>query len=513
MFCVLVASVLAGCAAAHTLATEVGLPDAAADAPSDASHPDAFSRSDAAGLDADALADAAETPDAIGMLDAVPTDMGSDAGCGAGCDVPRPIAPLSTATVTSRRPTLRWALASGTDGARVEVCSDRACTAILASMDIRGTSAIPDAELPTGVVFWRLRSLVLGTVGATTSPTWQFTVGVLDAAVDTSWGTTLDVNGDGHGDLVVGARRANRAYLYLGSTAGIDPVPSATLRELGASEYGNCVTSAGDVNGDGYGDVVVSGNGGGGGAWLYLGGEGGLSTLAATRLINPVGGLDGFGAAASSAGDVDGDGYADVIIGAPETDHHVGAAYIFRGGPTGLTALPTVTLAGVDGPGAGFGQAVASAGDVNGDGFADVLIGASGVADNVGRAYLLLGSATGLQTTQVTRFVGPDGVDGRFGAALASADDLNGDGYADFVVGTYRLNGFTPRAYVYLGGTGPISTIPSVTLVGPAGSGTFGSAVASAGDVNGDGYADLAVGDYYGAALRILGRESRRRRR
>ena len=170
---------------------------------------------------------------------------------------PRPIAPLSTATVTARRPTLRWALAAGTDGARVEICRDRACTILITSFDAAGPSGAPAADLPAGVVFWRLHGRAGGSVGTATGPTWEFTVGARTAAVNTSWGTTLDVNGDGYADLVVGASGVStstgRAYVYLGSATGLSGTPATSLTgpDGAYSDFGYSVASAGDVNGDG----------------------------------------------------------------------------------------------------------------------------------------------------------------------------------------------------------------------------------------------------------------------
>jgi uncharacterized protein YceK len=94
--------------------------------------------------------------------------VATDVPC-VGCPAPRPIAPLTTARVTSRRPTLRWALAPGTDGADIELCADRVCTRPLARFTTTGDSVRVPSELPTGVVFWRMRGTRAGVVGSTTS--------------------------------------------------------------------------------------------------------------------------------------------------------------------------------------------------------------------------------------------------------------------------------------------------------------------------------------------------------
>src|SRR5262249_39138646 len=113
---------------------------------------------------------------------------------------PRLVAPLSTATVTSQTPTLRWALPEGVGGAQIEICRHRACTRSVGTFSApgpRGTAPHLDA----GVYFWRARGTHAGAVGTLTSAVWQFRVGARSAAVDTSWGTTPDVNGDGYDDV------------------------------------------------------------------------------------------------------------------------------------------------------------------------------------------------------------------------------------------------------------------------------------------------------------------------
>lgn len=176
-----------------------------------------------------------------------------DARRGAMIAAPRPIAPLSTATVTSQRPTLRWALGRGTDGAAVQICADRACRTIQQSLDVAGTSAAPTTSLTAGVHYWRLIGRAgSGVFGTTASPTWEFLVGARSAPVDTSSGTTLDVNDDGYADVIVGASGGTsltgRAYVYLGGSGGLVTSPATTLTGPDArGNFGWSVASAGDV--------------------------------------------------------------------------------------------------------------------------------------------------------------------------------------------------------------------------------------------------------------------------
>jgi hypothetical protein len=379
------------------------------------------------------------------------------------------------------------------DGARVEFCSDRACSSSIATVDSAGSSAKPSSNLPTGVVFWRLHGKLGGGVGVAVSPTWQFTVLAHDTPVDTSWGTVLDVNGDGYGDVIAGAPGANgnagRAHIFMGGASGLRPSPSPSLDAPVAGSFGACVVSAGDVNGDGFADVLVGARAPGisasdiGSAYLYLGGPGGVSPSPVSTLVGPDGAGSRFGHSLACAGDVNGDGYADVAVGAPGVASSAGAVYFYLGGPNGLSSSATTSFSG---PANGyFGDAVASAGDLNGDGYEDFVVGADfPLSASEGFAYVYLGGPTGLQTSPQTLSVS---VGFGLGNALAGGD-FNGDGYADLVVAQHRY----ARVNVYWGSASGIGDTPSVQIDGLLG---FGQSVASAGDVDGNGYADLLVGD------------------
>ena len=218
-----------------------------------------------------------------------------------------------------------------------------------------------------------------------------------------------------------------------------------------------------------------------------------------------------FGFSVASAGDVNGDGYADLLVGAYFYNSQQGRAYLYLGSGSGLSATPALTLTGEAGS-SQFGISVASAGDVNGDGYADLVVGAAGHNGNQGRAYLYLGSGSGLSATPALTLTGEAG-SSQFGISVASAGDVNGDGYADLLVGAYLYNSGQGRAYLYLGSGSGLGATPALTFTGEATGDQYGLSVASAGDVNGDGYADLVVGargynSSQGRAYLYMGNES-----
>lgn len=423
----------------------------------------------------------------------------SGSSCVSSIDTPRPVEPLSTSIVTSRRPTLRWQLAPGTDGAHVELCVDRPCASVIETIDATGSSVRPTADLPAGVVFWRLRGRAGAITGTAFGPTWQLTVGVRSAPVDASWGTVLDVNGDGYADVAVGVPWAlsekGRVQIYHGSSAGIT-APSSALDGIDFSgQFGFTVRSAGDVNGDGYADLLVaaaywpSRSGAGaraGRGYVFLGGASGLATSPVATLVTPDGAGSLFGYSAASIGDANQDGYADIVIGAPGAASDAGKVYIFLGGADGTALTPSASFTGSDLLG-NFGAAVASAGDFNGDGYEDLAVG----APSSSRAFAYRGGGSGF-TSQPISLTEPGGSTAGFGSSIA-AGDFNGDGRADLVVGEPLALSLIGRAHVYDGEIGGLPSSPTRTFEGRTES-QFGNSAACAGDIDKDGYSDLVIG-------------------
>jgi hypothetical protein len=341
--------------------------------------------------------------------------------------------------------------------------------------------------------------------------------------------TVGDVNGDGFSDIVA---TCGPSYIFLGSLSGFPAQPSITSSfNPDPANPGTVLTLMGDVNGDGYADGVLQSNTVGSHAedlTLVLGGATGLSlgeapfvgaypeNIASTT-VSPI-------------GDVNNDGYADMLFGDVGTGS--GVAYLYLGGPTGFATTPAVTFTPPLGFGRGFGGDVVVNGggvassDVNGDGYLDLLISGTctgnypcsmnSVADEI-FVYLGTGTSALFSTTPSSGI----GYSGGILYYFAGGGDVNGDGYGDVVVsGVWGPSSFPGAGctqatvptcagtLVYRGSASGLATSPTDILfadaIPPASTGSStGRAIAEIGDVNGDGYGDLA-GSYVDPDLPMM---------
>jgi hypothetical protein len=344
------------------------------------------------------------------------------------------------------------------------------------------------------------------------------------AAFGHSVASAGDVNGDGFGDFLVGAYGgAGAVYLYLGSAApdlrrwnGAAAADRVDLAggDGDGSTFGAALASAGDVDRDGYGDFLI-GAAKADTVYLYFGTPSPTTSAGRRIVLSSPDGAAAFGASLSGAGDIDGDGYADFAIGAAGAGAGAGIVHLYLGSPApsgndwnNASPIRRVDLTNPDGAAAAFGSAVACAGDVNSDGYADLAITAIGAGITTGAAHLYLGLPTpsrdlwnGLTATWRMDLVSPDGADGLFGSSAAAAGDVNGDGYADFLIGAEGVGGGAGRAHLYLGMAGPnavpwnaASSAKRVDLDSLDGPGAiFGSSLAGVGDLDGDGDGDFLI--------------------
>ncbi|MBK7974311.1 MAG: FG-GAP repeat protein [Deltaproteobacteria bacterium] len=300
-----------------------------------------------------------------------------------------------------------------------------------------------------------------------------------------------------------GGGAAGAAYLFFGTPAGLTSTSSWAPIVTGRTSFGFAVAGAGDVNGDSFGDVIVGapldGNGTvTGRAYVFLGSPAGLASAPAWTIDGVAG--ERLGHAVAGGFDVNHDGYADVAVGAPSYTNgqaSEGRAGVFLGSPSGLSGAP-VWVAESNLAGSAFGTAVAGA-DVDGDGYADVLVGSptySNGQSSEGRVAEFKSGASGIATTPTWSFE-PDVAGAQLGGALATAGDVNGRLYDDVIAGARGLsNGQSGegRAYLFVGSAAGLGASPAWTVEPNLAGAALGSSVASAGDVDGSGYDQVVVG-------------------
>jgi hypothetical protein len=291
-------------------------------------------------------------------------------------------------------------------------------------------------------------------------------------------GLAGDLDGDGLSELVIGAPFEEEAgasggavYLFSAPAAGelgLAGADSKLVAESAGDEAGAALDSRGDLDGDGLQDLVIgapsedSAAANAGAVYLfYQPGSGTLSLSVADSKLQGTVKDDTFGAAVATVGDVDGDGTDDLLVGAPGEDSAgsaAGAAYLFTGPLSGTLSVASAE-ATVHGGAAGdeAGGAVAGAGDVDGDGGVDLLLGGPGASGGAGRVWLLYGPVSGVLSLSLSLSGVGATVEGEagseLGVSLAPGEDADGDGFSDLLLGAESASTLSGRAYLF-GGSG-----------------------------------------------------------
>jgi len=309
-----------------------------------------------------------------------------------------------------------------------------------------------------------------------------------------------DLDGDGLADFAAGApfggaNREGTVTVFSGADGSRLFLFSG---ELPGDCFGTSVASPGDLDRDGVPDILVGApessplGTSSGGVWIFSG-----RTSVLLRVLSGDASGDGFGFSVNGAGDVDADGFPDFIVGAIQDFTDFGYARVFSG-KTGKELLTFTGLSGLD----RLGYSVSGAGDLDGDGFGDLLVGAP--TESVRRKFdggaWFFSGKTGAALLHLS-----PGQNSFFGFSVASLGDLDGDGFPESVIGApfKKANGKNLAGEVLVfsfHAQSPVYTFP-------AGNGVsrFGASVANAGDVDGDGFSDILAGAPQGEKHRAIG--------
>jgi hypothetical protein len=353
----------------------------------------------------------------------------------------------------------------------------RSCALLSAGLVLWGCNTSPDAASS----FATTRSPLVSP--PVPGAPWQLSPALYPGNFATAFASAGDVNGDGFSDVIVG----DPACVYAGSATG--PAANATWileGSQGFSIYGGAVAGAGDVNADGYSDLVVGASShrpdnssdSNGALFVHLGSANGPEP----PTILPSNNRNARLGRAVASGDFNGDGFSDVVGGAPDfttTDRFGGAAFVYYGSSAGIGPSPSQIITR-DVANARFADIVSSAGDVNGDGFSDLVLGTPT------ELWLYLGSPSGLGDA-------PSPLP--FLKSIASAD-VNHDGFSD-LLGVLPPEQFNYGVSLYLGSSTGLATSPAWTYFVWGTTGT----VSGAGDFNGDGFEDVVASSGIGPLL------------
>ena len=387
---------------------------------------------------------------------------------------PRLIRPLSGRRVMSQRPMLRWELPDGVTRALVELCDDRACTLRLTRAEVVGTSWRSPTPLRPGVVFWHVLGLHDDGSTAWTSATWEFGVRHGDTPIDTIGGPLKDFDGDGFDDALVGID-----VLRGGRRVHARPTPTIIAPPLSAL---GAVAAVGDVNGDGLADVVCNDADSSRMAPEVVDdsyirifhGNRGCPIVEAGTVRAPLFGVDVQVGLSFAVGDFNGDGYDDLITTGADV------LLLYAGSARGVPRAPASRIALSDLYATSRSSYMRFLGDVDGDGYGDVAVGAYGALHGEGHVYIAYGNPAGHLEARIQRISAPQ-ERSQFGGSVTGGD-FNGDGLSDLVVMSATYGVF----YYFRGSRDGLMLAQTVTGLSRPGW------VGAPGDLGGDGLLDVS---------------------
>ncbi|WP_420385204.1 FG-GAP-like repeat-containing protein [Roseivirga sp.] len=360
-------------------------------------------------------------------------------------------------------------------------------------------------DIIVGASGWRVNSTGKGNVlvfygsasGLGSSPNWNLIGDSDGAAMGSDVAGVGDVNGDGYDDILFSAPRSNydkrgHVWLYYGSSTGVSSNFIFMFGTVSNTRLGESLAAAGDVNGDGYNDIIVGGPGydaqnvGSGQVRVHYGSQTGITSMPDWVYEAPQGQNTAYHV--SGVGDTNGDGFDDIIF----TGSHLQKSQkLVLGSSTGLSSSISWSLSNTNFPYSGSHIAT-KIGDINADGFDDILAASSG-----SNGYIFLGSSTGPGNSYDP--IVQNAVEENFGTSInaSTLGDLNGDGIDDFIMGFPDYQQYYPSSGavgIYYGNTNDDMIESSDWYVeGNLDNANMGHEVANAGDVNGDGWEDILV--------------------